>query len=109
MSDKEIRFYVDQNGVNEVIYRDNNDIKLLEEEVMNRVISEARATFFQEFGFDPYFYLEFQYRPVGGKSLRYIPGGKRPVYRIRTDDPRAKKVLKENRGWLSKFAENAKL
>ena len=109
MSNKEITFYVDQAGVNEVVYRNMPGIRELEEEHMNRVISQVRAQFFQDFGVVGYFNLEFEYRPVGGKSLRYIPGGKRPVYRIVAEDANTKAILKKNPGWLAKVYESVQL
>lgn len=104
---KDVKFYLDQAGVRDVVYQ-GGKLKNIEREVMERALSEVRAAFLQEFGFEGNFNLEFRYSKVGGKGAGYV-NGVRPNYRIRAADARTGAVLKRNPGWLGRFAKNAKL
>lgn len=104
---KDVKFYLDQAGVRDVVYR-GGKLKNVEREVMEKELSEVRAAFLQEFGFEGSFNLEFAYAKVGGKSAGYV-NGVRPTYRISATDARTGAVLKRNPGWLGKFSKGAKL
>lgn len=104
---KDVKFYLEQSGVSEVVYR-SGKLKNVEREVMERELSEIKATFLQEFGFEGSFILEFTYAKVGGKGAGYV-NGVRPTYRIRAADARTGAILKKNPGWLGRFSKNAKL
>lgn len=105
---KDARFYVEQPGVRDAVYF-NDNLRSLEKDVMEKARTEAEAAFLQEFGYAGKFDLEFQYQPVGGKGAAYIPSGRRPVYRLVPGDANTARILNLNPGWLGKFAENAKL
>lgn len=104
---KNIKFYLEQPGVQEVIYR-GSKLRNIEREVMERALSEVRAAFLQEFGFEGSFNLAFLYTKVGGKGIGYV-NGSRPVYRIKATDAKTGAVLKRNPGWLDRFSKEAKL
>lgn len=105
----DVKFFIDQPGVQESIYQSNKKLQSLERDVMERALSEVRAAFLQEFGFEGSFNLSFQWNKVGGKGAQYIPGGVRPVYKIRAADAATAATLKRHPGWLDKFSKGAKL
>ncbi len=103
-----VNFYLDLDGVREVIYK-GDKIKEVEKQTMERALSEVKAQFLQDFGFEGSFRLEFQYQKVGGKTASYVGGAVRPVYKISASDARTGAILKARPGWLAQFSKGAKL
>lgn len=103
-----VKFYLSQPGVQQAVYK---SVKLehLERDVMEKALAEVSAAFLQDFGFAGAFRLEFVHRKVGGKSASYIPSATRPVYKVTADNAQTAAILKQNPGWLARFAKNAKL
>lgn len=103
-----VKFYLSQPGVQQAVYK---SVKLehLERDVMEKALAEVSAAFLQDFGFAGAFRLEFVNRKVGGKSASYIPSAIRPVYKVIADNAQTAAILKQNPGWLARFAKNAKL
>jgi|GEM_PF-1372766 len=99
---KNVKFYLDQTGVQKAIYKSSR-LKDAERDVMERALSETRAAFLNEFGFQGEFILEYREAKV---NSRYI-SGIRPTYRIKAGDARTGAVLKRNPGWLSRFSSGA--
>lgn len=103
-----IRFSLDVKGVGNYI-TGSNSLRELERQTMERALSEIEATFQQEFGRVGKFNLEFEMKPVGGKTGGYFPQGRRPIYRITAADTQTQSILCANPKWLSRFSQNAKL
>lgn len=108
LMDDSVKFSLDVAGVQQVVYG-SSKLNGIERQVMERALSEAKATFLQEFGTDGNLVLEYLSRPVGGKTAQYLPGARRPVYRIRAGDAKTGAILKARPGWLAKFSREAKL
>lgn len=93
----EIKFWLDQAGVNDVILMKNAKVDSLEREIMMRTLDEVRAAFIQDFGFQ------------GDFDISYEPTKLRSRFKIKATSPRTGAVLKANPGWLGRFSQGAKL
>lgn len=93
----EIKFWLDQAGVNDVILMKNAKIDSLEREIMMRTLDEVRANFIQDFGFQ------------GEFTVSYEPTKVRSRFKIKAANSRTGAVLKAHPGWLGRFSQGAKL
>ena len=90
--DKEVKFWLDRPDTKEVILF-NDDLRKLEYEYMHKVLAQIRAEFFQTFGFE------------GDFSLDYEPTSTRERYKITSRSAKTTRMLNKNPGWLGKFVE----
>lgn len=105
---KDFKFYLDQWGVQDVIYQKNTELTTIERQVMERALSEVQNSFVQDFGTEGTFELKFIRQKIGGKGARYV-NGTRPVYRISAGDKKTGAILKAHPLWLDRFNKKAKL
>lgn len=89
--DKAVRFYLDRPGTKEVVLN-GSGVKKLEQEYMQKRLSEIEAAFLQKFGFN------------GTFELQYTPTRFRSAWRIRAADGRTGAALMREPGWLAQFA-----
>lgn len=93
----DVKFWLDQAGVSDVILMKNAKVDSLEREIMMNTLDEVRAAFLQEFGFQ------------GEFNLSYEPTRLRSRFKIKAANARTGAVLKAHPGWLGKFTQNARL
>lgn len=91
-----IKIWLNDEGVGQVL-RYNEKLESIEREEIERMSSRVKAEFLMTFGFEGNFAVQaVQTRP--GKSHGRLS------YRIVANDARTGAVLKNNQGWLAKFA-----
>lgn len=103
---KTIKFYLDQKGFQETVYR-NPNLSRLAREAAEKSLSEARAAFLQTFGTDGEFNLQFVWARASHPAAP--AGALRPVYRIVAADAKTGAILKKHPRWLDQFSGSAKL
>ena len=103
---KDFKFYLDQQGVQEVIYH-STKLSETERQIYERALSQATASFLQEFGTEGKFVVEFKRAKVS--HIKAQAGATRPTYRIKAADAKTGAILKAHPGWLARFNQNAKL
>lgn len=103
-----IKFYLEQPGVQQVIYNNNTSLESLERQVIENAKSEVEAAFLRDFGVPGSFEIKFIRTKVGGKGAAYV-NGTRPTYRLEPADKRTSEFLKKQPLWLAQFSRNAKL
>lgn len=101
-----IKFYLEQQGVQQVIYN-NTQLEKLEQQVIENAKSQAEAAFLRDFGRQGNFEIKFIRVKVGGKGAAYV-NGTRPVYRLVPADNETAALLKKQPGWLAQFNQGAK-
>lgn len=99
-----IRVYIEQSSVQNAVYR-SAKLQSLERDVMERVLSEVRAAFLNEFGTEGKFNLQFQWGKVNSPYVN----GVRPVYKVVAADAKTTVILKRNPGWLARFSQGARI
>lgn len=109
---KDFKFYLDQWGVQDVIYNKRPGLNQLEKQIMEKALNEASAAFVQDFGKIGKFELKYTRQKIKGRGARYV-SGTRPVYQIVAADASTAIVIrnhnkKNNDDWLGKFSKNAK-
>lgn len=87
-----IGIYYDEHGLREIMK--GHEMSKIEEEIMTKKLSQVKAEFLQQFGFEG----QFELKAVTTNSKR-----SRITYRIVTASPRTTATLKKNPGWLGKF------
>ena len=92
----DVKFWLDQAGVSDVILMKNAKVDSLEREIMMNTLDEVRAAFLQEFGFQ------------GEFNLSYEPTRLRSRFKIKAANARTGAVLKAHPGWLGRFSGGAK-
>ena len=91
-----IKIWLNDEGVGQIL-RYNDKLESIEREEIERMLSQIKSEFLMTFGFDGNFAIQaVQTRP--GKSHGRLS------YRIVANDSRTGAVLKNNQGWLAKFA-----
>ena len=83
-------FELNRSGVGTLILKNNGQLQQLENQVMDNVLSEVRARFINEFGFEGRFKL------AGFTTDR-------STYKIAAEDAKTAAILKRNPGWLDQF------
>jgi len=101
------KFYLDQPGVQEVIYSNNTELTKLEQRAIENALAQVEAQYLQSFGEPGNFEIKFVRTKVGGKGAGFI-NGTRPTYRIVAADSHTAARLKSYPGWLGQFSANAK-
>lgn len=101
-----VKFYLEQQGVQQVIYN-NTQLEKLEQRVMENAKSQAEAAFLRDFGTAGHFEIKFIRVKVGGKGAAYV-NGTRPVYRLVPADAGTAALLKKQPRWLAQFNQGAK-
>lgn len=87
-----IGIYYNESGLREIMK--GAPIAQLEQEIMMQRLSQIKAEFLIQFGFEG----GFEVKRVDTQSRR-----SRTTFRVVTTDARTTAVLKRNPGWLSKF------
>lgn len=101
-----IKFYLEQQGVQQVIYN-NAKLESLERQVIEGAKSQVEAAFLRDFGTVGHFEIKFVRTKVGGKGAAYV-NGTRPVYRLVPADAGTTALLKKQPRWLEQFSQGAK-
>lgn len=102
-----IKFYLEQYGVQQVIYNNNSQLEALERQVIESAKSQIEAAFLRDFGTAGNFEIRFIRTKVGGKGAAYV-NGTRPVYRLVAADKKTAGLLKSKPRWLEQFSQGAK-
>ena len=87
-----IGIYYNEPGLREIMK--SHEILQLEQQIMTQKLSQIKAEFLQQFGFEG----QFELRAVTTNSRR-----SRVTYRIVASNARTTAALKRQPGWLGKF------
>lgn len=101
-----IKFYLDQAGVQEVIYH-GVGISELERQTIEKELSQVSAAFVSQYGTDGAFTVEFIRSKVNHPKAP--AGATRPTYRIKAADAKTGAILKAHPRWLDQFNKGARL
>lgn len=102
-----IKFYLEQQGVQQVIYNNNSALEGLERQAMESAKGQVEAAFLRDFGTPGNFEINFVRTKVGGKGAAYV-NGTRPVYRLVAADKKTAGLLASKPRWLDQFSHGAK-
>lgn len=89
---RNVSIYYDEQGIRSIMK--GHKISKLEQEIMAQRLSQVKAEFFQQFGFEG----QFELKAVTTRSRR-----SRITYRIVPSNARTTAALKRQPGWLGKF------